>query len=460
MIRPFEQESINIRLPESIYNVQGVFPPLGLAYIAGVLEKRGVDVEILDIPALHLTKGEVEQFLFEKKPYIVGISCMSSTIHGALEVAQLAKKAGAKVVLGGPQIAAFPAETLTHDCIDYGVLGEGEYVFPDLIQALQSKASLLDIKGLVFKQKNKVRINSYRLVDKLDTLPFPARHLLPMQNYDCVISQKPFTTMVTSRGCPYHCSFCFKQPSDRKYRLRSVANVVSEMQHCIAKWSLKEIMFYDDSFTSNKKFVSDLCTEIIRRKIIISWEAPTRGNAVNDSLLSMMKKAGCIRLRYGVESGNQRILNLMNKGITLKQVEHAFRLTRQHKIETFAYFMIGYPGETVETIQETIKFAIKINPDWVMFTAVTPLPCTDLFDAAIEKRIVPRDYWKEYALGKKMSRIPYFINDAEQWVRTAYRTFYFRPRFILRKFFSIRDFGTIKKYFKGAKGIVLFKMHK
>jgi len=460
LIRPFEQENINIRLPESIYKVQGIFPPLGLSYIASVLKKNNIDVEILDIPALNLTKAELNNLIAEKKPFLVGISCMSTTLHSAYEVAKLAKENKAFVIIGGPHLAAYPKETLLHDFIDFGSIGEAEFIILELIHALKKKKSHKSIKGLAYKEKGNIKINSYRIVHNLDSLPFPARNLLPMDKYDCVITQKPFTTMMTSRGCPFQCGFCFKQPSDKRYRLRNVNNVIAEMQHCIEKYKVKEIMFYDDSFTFNKNFVIQLCNEIIKKKIKINWEAPTRVNNIDDNLLKLMKKAGCIRLRYGVESGNQRVLNLMKKGITLEQVKRAFRITKQNKIETFAYFMIGYATETEKTMNNTIDLAKKLNPDWVMFTATTPLPNTELFDMAVKQNLVSKNYWRDYTLDKKTKRIPYFVKDADKWVQKAYRKFYLRPGFILNKIFSIRDIGTIKKYINGAKGIVLFNMQK
>jgi len=459
LIRPFERENINVRLPESLYKVQGIFPPLGLGYIASVLERRNISVEIIDIPALNLTKTEVQNILFRKKPLLVGISCMSSTLNNAFEIARLAKKSGAYVALGGPHLAAYPEETVSNDNVDFGIVGEGEFVFLELIEALKRKRKFNSIRGLVYKKNNNIKVNSYRIVEKLDEIPFPARHLLPIKKYDCIITEKSFTTMITSRGCPYECGFCFKQPSDKKYRLRSVENIIAEMQSCIEKFNVKEIMFYDDSFTFNRNFVIKLCNEIIKKKITIKWEAPTRVNTVNDELLQLMKKAGCIRLRYGVESGNQRILNLMKKNITLDQVKKAFELTKKYKIETFAYFMIGYATETKETIQQTINLAKRLNPDWVMFTATTPLPCTNLFELAIKHNLVSKNYWKYYTLGKTHKRIPYFVKDTDELVRKAYRKFYVRPGFILNKLFSIRSLDTLKKYIRGARGIVLFNMH-
>lgn len=446
LVRNHDIGDINTRLPESLNRAQGIYPPLGIAYIASFLEQNGIDVKILDVKALNLTKEETYGYIERENPDIVGVTSMTPNWRGALEICEMAKKIekGILTVVGGSQVSVFPEEVVSNSCVDVGISGDGEY-------------SMLD---LVIRKRNKLKIPQLMLgerVEMLDVLPSPARHLLPNKKYWCVIAEHPFTTMITSRGCPFNCGFCYS--IDRKVRFRSAENVVDEMEEVVEKYGFKEIMFYDDVFTLSKKRVTAICKEIISRGLDVCWETPTRVDLINERLLILMQRAGCIRIRYGVESGDANILKLMNKGTTLEQVERAFELTKKTGIETFAYFMIGYVHETTETIRRTISFAKKLNPDWVMFTVVTPLPETKLYEEAVELELVDEEYWKDFTLGKRDDRMPFLVEDADKWVNRAYREFYFRPSFILRKLSKIDSIGKLKRDVQGAWGIFRFEMN-
>jgi anaerobic magnesium-protoporphyrin IX monomethyl ester cyclase len=451
LVNPMDSGNINTRLPASLNEAQGVYPPLGLAYIAAVLEENNQSVIILDCKALNCTSDDIKNFIRTSKPDIVGITAMSSTLMGALEVAKLAKSAGAVVVMGGSQLAAYPIETLSYEYIDYGIIGEGEYSMLEVIQALESKSDLSSIQGLVYKKDGNIISNGERIVEDIDLLPLPARHLLPMSKYHCVITETPFTTMFSSRGCPSKCGFCFKQPSDKKIRFRNPVKVVEEMEELINKYHVKEIMFYDDSIVINRNHIVGICEEIFNRNLHVKWESPARIDNMDYNLLRMMKMAGCIRLRYGVESGNENILKLMHKGITLDKIREVFKMTHEIGIETFAYFIIGYATETPETIRNTINFAKELNPDWVMFTLATPYPHTDLYELAVKENIINKYYWSDFTLGIRSDRIPYLINNAEDWISIAYKEFYLRPSYILKKLKKLNSIDTLKKYIRGSK---------
>jgi len=450
--------NINTRLPKSLNSAQGIYPPLGLAYIGAVLEKGGHEVKILDCKALNLSSEETSNYIKKYNPVVVGITAMTSTIKGSLEAAQLAKNAGAIVVVGGPQLSAFPKETLSYEYIDYGIIGEGEYAMLELVNWLDFKnINITKIKGLVFKLNDKIIVNEPAIIDNLDSLPMPARHLLPMEKYNCVITKTPFTTMISSRGCPYQCGFCFKQPSDKKVRFRNTSDVVDEIEHLVTKYNVKEIMFYDDTLTLKRSHIESICNEIIKRNIKIEWEAPTRINNVDEKLLKLMNKAGCIRLRYGVESGDETILKLMRKQITIPEVKNVFKWTKQAGIETYAYFIIGYASETPNTIRKTIDLAKQLNSDWTMFTVATPYPHTHLYQLAVEQGLIKEDYWSNFTLGKVEERIPYFVADADKWIKKAYKEIYLSPGFIFKKLGKLNSWDSIKKYIRGAYGIIAFK---
>lgn len=471
LVRYLEEGNINARLPTSVYKAQGVYPPLGIAYLAAVLEKEGYKVSILDVPALNLTSSEAKNEIFKAKADVVGITCMTSNFKGALEAAKFAKESGAIVVLGGPQLSAYPKESISYSFVDYGINGESEYSLLKLINLIEAnkierfkqrkfQLELKKIEGLIFKEnqsskKNKEKIfaNPPAIVKNLDELPLPAIHLLPVDKYDCIITEKPVLTMITSRGCPFQCGFCFKQNSDKYFRMRSPKKVVDEIEILINKYKIKELMFYDDTLTMNREHIVDICNEIIKRGIKIKWQSPTRIDMIDKELLILMKKAGCRMLRYGVESGDENILKIMKKNISLDRVRQVFKWTREAGIETFAYFIIGYIGESEETMKKTIKFAKELNPDMVMFTIATPYPKTNLYELAEKAGYVKGDYWQNFVSGKTDERLKYFVNDAEKWAKRAYFEFYFRPSFIFRKILKINSIDTLKKYFKGALAI-------
>lgn len=454
LIRPPNGGNINTRLPESLNRRQGELPPLGIAYIAAVLEEAGHAVKILDCCALNLRESELAREAADFKPELAGITAMSSTLWGALAAARAAKEAGAVTVLGGPQLSAYPRETLSHRCVDFGVNGEGEAVMAELARALEKKDRVDAIRGLIFRKEGAVCVNAPAVAEDIDSLPFPAYHLLPMKRYDSIIGRSPVSTMISSRGCPYQCSFCFKQPADMRVRFRSPRKVVDEMAYLAEKFGIREVMFYDDAMMSNRGHVAGICEEILRRGLKIAWETPGRVDNVDRPLLELMRRAGCIRLRYGVESGDENILGLMNKKIDLGRVREAFRSTKDAGIETFAYFMIGYAHETEETMRATIDFAVALDPDLVMFTVATPYPGTPLYELAMREKVIENDYWRDFTLGAQNARrIPYFRDDAGAWVRRAYLHFYFRPGYAVRKLKSIRSWGELSKCLKAARGI-------
>jgi radical SAM superfamily enzyme YgiQ (UPF0313 family) len=461
LIRNHDLGNINTRLPESVNKVQGIYPPLGLAYIAAVLKEEH-DVSIVDAQALNLTTSELESTIAEEKPDVVGVTAMTSTLKGALEAARLAKKVDAeiKTVLGGPHLFIYPQETLSYDFVDFGVAGEGEIVFPELLEAIDGKRTFESIDGLAYKDNNNIKYTpATRYVKELDSLPFPARELLPNEKYFSILADQPFATMITSRGCPFRCAYCAKKKLDNVMRYRSIKNVVDEIEHALERWKFKTIWFYDDTFTLNRKRTLEFCNEVIERGLKFKWETPTRVDRVDLETLKLMKKAGCRRLRYGVESGRQHILDEMKKDITLEDARNAIKWSRQAGIESFCFYMIGYPGESEEDIKATIDFAVELDSNWAMFSNVTPYPFTELHDRAVEMGLLKdADYWRKYALGKTEERIPYEFPEMERWVREAYKRFYFRPKVFYRTLASIRDYRQFKRYLFGFMAIVRFKL--
>jgi radical SAM superfamily enzyme YgiQ (UPF0313 family) len=457
-IRHHDKSNINTRSAASIDRSMGVIPPLGIAYVAGTLRSAGYEVKIADSQALNLTTRDLRDRIKAESPNIVGITATTPSIHGALEAARIAKECGTKVVLGGPHLNVFPEETLSYNFIDYGINGEGEYSMLKLVKALERGDSFENIPGLIFRKNEKIISNAPEIIKDLDQLHLPARELLPLDKYFLIDALRPFATIVTMRGCAYRCGYCIKSDFTRVVRFRNPLLVADEIQMLVDKYHIKEINFVDDTITYNRKHTVQLCEEILKRKIKVAWQGPTRVNRIDFELLKLMKEAGCRQLRFGIESGNQEILDLMKKDITLEMCENALRWTKKLKIKTVCYFIIGYVRETPQTMRRTIDFAKKLNPDAAMFYVGTPLPKTDFYRLALEEGLVKENYWRDFVLEKCRERLPFMVKDAPRWLNKAFHEFYFRPRFLLNKLTQIRSVRSLYENIRAAFSIFLFKL--
>jgi len=264
--------------------------------------------------------------------------------------------------------------------------------------------------------------------------------------------------MVTSRGCPYKCTFCDRPNLGKDFRARSPNDVVDEMEECF-KLGIEYIKVYDDTFTVDRKRAMDICKEIIRRKLKIKWDIRARVNTINPELLKALKEAGCVLICYGIESGNEDILKILRKGINKNHVINAFRLTKKEKIKTLAYFMFGSPGETEEQLEESIDFAKQLDPDFCHFSILVPFPATPLYAQGLRNGIIPCDYWKEF-VKKPFTQFkpPFWIENIPEKVlystmKRAYHTFYMRPSYILKRGLEIRSWNDFVKKFRVALGI-------
>ena len=300
------------------------------------------------------------------------------------------------------------------------------------------------------------------LEDDLDRLPFPARHLTPYPKYSSVIARRaPITTMFTSRGCPYQCIFCDRPHLGKKFRARSAKNVVDEMEACV-ELGIREFLVYDDTFTIQRQRVLDVCDEITRRKLDIGWDIRARVNTVDEEMLRRLRQAHCERIHYGVEAGTDRVLKVLQKGITLEQARQAFRATKRAGISTLAYFMIGAPTETREEILQTIAFARSLDPDFVHITIVTPFPGTRLYFMGLEQGRFTHDFWREFAANPTTDFQPQYWeehltrDELQELVTHAYKSFYERPGYILRRLAQVRSVGELAR--KARAGVKVFLM--
>ena len=420
-------------------------PPLGLAYIAAVLEENGYKVEILDMYAQHTTLNELRNILKVGQPEIVGITCLTPFVSTVLKIARIAKGAiNAKVVVGGAHATALPEEMLEEDCIDYAVLGEGEYTMFELTRhVLEGEKRLKEIKGIAYLNDGKFnRTENRNYVENLDELPVPARRLLPHDKYNATqYAGKRITSVITSRGCPYSCMFCdYRFLMGPRFRRRSPENVIDEIEECINDYDVDYINFRDSTFTFDEKWITDFCKMIKERKMDIAWDCNGRVNLVTKKMLREMKEAGCSLISYGIESGDQNILDFANKRIKVKQSIDAVRETKEVCIEVLSYFIIGLPGENWESIKKTVKLAIKLESDYTQFSLATPFPGTPLFEYAKKNNLIRDVSWDEYSLMSNaiMRSEELDYDDLERAIKLAYRKYYWRLSYILRRASKLR----------------------
>jgi len=393
---------ISLVYPSSVQPlISGFFhPPLGLAYIAAVLREAGHVVNIIDLNFCVNWK-QLEAELSKAKPDAVGISCMTTMMSDALKVAELVKRSlNCPVILGGPHPTILPEDTLLNENVDYVVEGEGEITMGELIHNLEERKNVKTVSGVWYKEDGIIkRTNPRSHIENLDQIPFPARDLLSKEYF-----RYGYADVIASRGCPFNCSFC--QPTLRrlfgpKVRFRSPANIVNEMEYLKQTIKIKHVKFVDDTFGINRHWISELCLEMKKKSLDLTWDCNSRVNIVSKDLLLMMKKAGCTKISFGVESGSQEILDFLNKGTTIQQILNAFRICKEVGVRTHAYLMIGSPGETEKTITETKSLINKINPDEIYISITTPLPKTKLYDDLVEKGLVTAKTWEDFDYYKK-----------------------------------------------------------
>ncbi|MDP2909510.1 MAG: radical SAM protein [bacterium] len=444
----------------------GMVAPLNLGYLASYLrqKKPNFEIDILDCEALRLSYEQIKEYLAKFKPDIVAITMPTPAYAHVVRIADLVKNLSDKiwVIVGGPHPTALPKETLAEKNINFAVIGEGEITFLELIETLErDKNNFTGIKGLAYKDaKGNIFENERReLIKDLDSLPFPAKDLLPLHAYYLPPTKRitggASTNMVTSGGCPFGCSFCLaKTIWGRQTRFRSIKNVVDEIEEDVKKYNIVDFTFHDEFFTVNRPRVLEFCEEIKKRKLNIKWLCQARCGSVDEQMLKAMKEAGCERIGFGFESGDENVLKLMQKNNILSNARESAKLCKKADIKVVGAFILGYPGETRESAKRTIKFAKEIDPDTAAFFIAIPYPGTELFRLALEKRYIksPID-WKTFAPlsnEKPPMDIPNMTKEELLTLkRKAYRSFYLRPRYIWKKLMQVKNIGDAKSLLWG-----------
>lgn len=388
------------------------YPPLGLGYLAAVLERAGHQVAIFDFGLT--PRSSVDEDLAQVasfRPHLVGFTSMTNVYHAAADLARWVKRAlGCPIVFGGPHATVYPLRVLAEPFVDYVVCGEGEETLLELVGALEGKGPNIEsIHGLCYKANGELRQNPARpLLTDLDALPFPARHLFDMGQYGLYTPDgERMVTILSSRGCPFNCSYCFKGIVGRTYRQRSPENIIAELRCVMAEYNVRDFYFIDDLFTIDSRRLEAFTQRVVEEGLEIRWQCLGRVDRVRPELLRKMYQAGCRQIHYGIESGNQRILDGVGKGITLEQVRQAVTWTDQAGIVAKGYFMLGLPGDTLQTIEQTITFATSLDLEEAMFSITTPFPGTRLWDELVRKH-------PETEFNQNFSRAYYYTNYEEE----------------------------------------------
>jgi len=439
---------VNPPVNGALFGAGNVTLPLGLAYIAAVAEGIGhhVRVRVLDMTVQEDPGEGLVNLVSAVKPHIIGFTVVTPTASAVCDLIKLAKSrfSEARIVLGGPHATALPEECLMNGA-DIVVRGEGEETFREL---LERDGKPKGVTGLSYRENEDIIHNPPRpSVQDLDSLPLPARHLFPsLASYSgqpALGNLVPTAGIMTSRGCPHRCVFCFTAGMGSRMRMRSPENVVKEWRILKEQYQVREIAIADDCFTANQQRVVDICAEIRRTGLVLPWSCRggLRVDMAKPRTLEAIKEAGCYRVAFGVESGNQEILNRIGKACTLAQARDAFKHARRLGLETVAFFMMGNPGETIETMEDTIRFAAELDPDFVQFTPAVPYPGTPLYEIVRSQGKLTTTSWDAYGsytkegyfeLGKVNPKL------VGRMIKRGYRSFYLSGRYIKRFLHSRR----------------------
>lgn len=428
--------------------------PMELAYMAALVQEKGIEARLRDFPMERGTWQDVKAELSEFLPDLLIISVGTPTVDYDLSVCKIAKDINPNIITlaKGAHFDIFDKESLEKfPFLDIVIRHEVEATMRELLE----EENFDCIHGISYRGKDDkiIRNQNRKIFKDLDTLTFPARNLLKNQLYTRPDSGKPLTVIMTSRGCPYRCTFCLAgELSDYNLILRDPFKVVDEIEECVMKYNIKDFFFYADTFTYKKEWVITLCEEILNRKLKIKWGANSRADTLDEDRIKAMKMSGCEILGFGLESGRQETLDRSKKGIKLQDSEKVIRLCKKYGIKSYMVFMIGFPWETREHVLDTIEFAIKLDGDFVDFTVVYPYPGTELYQTAKEMNLFDETKLCGHDISRAMQKTEYLSTEELAALRKyAIRRFYLRPRYITRKVIQIRSLAEFKGYW--IKGI-------
>ena len=455
-------------------------PSLGLLHLASVAREHGWEPSILESDAQALDEGEIVRRIAAAAPRVVGITLFTVGVWSAVGIARGIKRAlpDVTIVVGGPHVSSMGRETMERfEEFDFAVVGEGEWALVELLDALESGSDLGAIAGLMWRERGELRVNVSQPIRKeLDELPMPAWDLLPgfPQAYPPAIfdfPRGPVATIAASRGCPFHCRFCDTSTFGARVRAYSPKAVVGMIEHLHAKWGVRHIMFVDDLFLASRTRVTEFCERLLATGLDITWTCTARVDTVKPEVLALMRKAGCWEISFGLETGSNELLVKMDKDARVEESEQAVKWTHAAGIRTKGLFMLGYPGETPETIEKTKDFVRRIPMDIMNLTKFTPYPGSPIYVDLYGTKIRPDHWQKMNGMNFVWSPEGISIEELDREYQQLLMAFYRRPKVgwhylsmalahpehILRlsRFGAGAAWAKTKSLFTGRKGLLV-----
>ncbi len=454
-------------------SVAGITPPLGIAYIAAYLRRAGFAPVILDNCVKLMSPEAFARYAAELDPVAVGFTSSTTNISTARALASAFKKLkpSTPVLLGGHHASALAADCAAMPEIDFAIFGEGEQTCAELLSAIKSGGPVDAVNGIAYKHGSAVRVTHPRApIADIDSIPFPAYDLLPMESYHPSLSRRLSSgnmgAIITSRGCPYRCAFCANAVFGAALRQRSVENVLEEVRLLVRDYDIRELIIWDDTFTVNTARAIAIAEGIRSIRPGLLWSCYSRVDHASDELYEAFYRCGCRELLFGAESADDAILEGIHKDIRAAQTAHAVELCRRHGLSSFCSLIIGLPGETAATAKKTVEFFIEKDPDYAAFCVLVPLPGSELFRRAVSDGLInpATASWNDYVklFSSRLPPLSMCGLSREELVETqknAFRRFFFRPSYIWGRFAKCLSWRTPGKIFRYLRGLATILRH-
>ena len=434
-------------------------PPYGLTHLAASVRQMGWEPAIVDAPALGLDCSEAAKAALDGGARVIGITAATMSIFNAHDLAKAIKLQNPKatVIIGGPHVTALPDDTLQRfPSFDFAVVGEGDLTITELLPALEDGSGLEDVSGITYRRNGAIEVTATRgLVPDLDTLPMPAWDLLPdLATYyrPSIMGyvRLPANSIVLSRGCPFHCTFCSAAVFGNTIRAYSAEYAFEMMAEMSRRYGIRELEIRDENFLVKRKRMQDLCERLRSSGLDLTWSCNARVDAIDREILQVMRDAGCWQIAFGIESGDQGILDLEQKSVTLDEIRKAVRMTAEAGIQARGFFMLGHPGETEETLRKTVEFACELPLSSVHFTHFTPLPGSPIYPEARKYGSFDED-WRKLTYWHPVF-VPHGLDRATiaKWERRAFRRFYLRPKILSYHLKRMTTYAYFSRLAQGA----------
>ena len=473
LINTPQSHTLKAGIEDDFVDIIGFYPPLGLLYLATVLKNAGYNVKVLDCVPMKIDYEQLEKEIRTFNPYAVGITTFTTSMVDVLLTANLVKKINPEIytILGGHHVTLYPKESAGYNNVDFILQGEAENTLLQLLNTIQIKHTAKDLEkidGIAFYSQNELFINYKKAyINNIEELPIPEREFLPFELYISIVGKKQkLATIMSSRGCPFKCTYCFTP--NKTYRTRSTKNIIDEIKYLVSI-GFNEIFFFDDLFAMKSQKVIDFAKALQENNIKIDWSFRARINTITQELIDEVKKAGIHRIQFGIESGNDKILKRVKKGTTTERIKKSIKMCKKAGITTIGNFMLGMPDETEKEIEQTLKFSRNIGLNYAQYSILVPFPFTAVYVEGLKTGLFTHDYWQDFAdapiENASKFKVQYWTqNVSEEYlfktIKKSFKLFYFRPITILNKLKEIQSWQEFKNAVIGALSVFKFNPKK